>query len=586
MRKRLLSILLACAMILTLVPMTASAADVIDYITVIKLTEPAVGEKPDKTAMTTYRDNSRGENPRLKISNITWEGKLDQNGCFTYNQSYTVKITVDIKSGYDVKFGNTLKKYAGKETDNVRINNDASKLVSCSDSRAVISYTWGPASGGASSGSSPSGNAVNVGWISVVNLTEPVVGVAPDLSANTTTVSGKGSVVNTKVKEIEWTGMFDDRDVFLPGEPYTVEITVVLKDGVEGSFNLNELKRGTNNEHATINGDPATVTRASKDEIVLSYTWAPSDSGTSSGSSSESTKSNPFKVSVVTITGLDEPVVGEKPDLSAKAVSRSTGSTSGIHTKVESVTWTGMFDDRDVFLPGEPYTVDIEVVMKDGENAIFSGLKKGQTSTNTLINGDHATVTSVSEDRLVISYTWGPSEEEPETKPATPAKPSTPSVPAPAKPALPATGTAYTSTQAVNIDGNSVVLQAYALKDANGNLTNYVKLRDIAYALNGTAAQFAVGWDGNVNILTKQKYTPTGSEMKTPYSGNRPYYLPTAVTNIDGRAADLTAIVLQDNAGGGYTYYQLRDLGRTLGFNVGWTLEKGIFIETNKPYGN
>lgn len=149
---------------------------------------------------------------------------------------------------------------------------------------------------------------------------------------------------------------------------------------------------------------------------------------------------------------------------------------------------------------------------------------------------------------------------------------------------MPAGGTAYASTQMVSIDGKAVELQAYALKDANGYATNYVKLRDVAYALNGTAAQFEVGWDGNVNIITQRPYIPNGSEMSTPFSGDRSYTVPTTQTNINGVAADLAAIILTDDNGGGYTYYQLRDLGRTLGFNVGWSAERGIFIETDKPY--
>ena len=31
-------------------------------------------------------------------------------------------------------------------------------------------------------------------------------------------------------------------------------------------------------------------------------------------------------------------------------------------------------------------------------------------------------------------------------------------------------------------------------------------------------------------------------------------------------------------------YYMLRDLGQKLGFNVGWSAEKGVFIETGRPY--
>lgn len=140
--------------------------------------------------------------------------------------------------------------------------------------------------------------------------------------------------------------------------------------------------------------------------------------------------------------------------------------------------------------------------------------------------------------------------------------------------------TAYTSTQSVQVDGKAVTFQCYALKDASGNDTNYIKLRDVASVLNGTAVQFNVGWDGAVNIETGKGYTPNGSEMNTPFSGNRAYENATAETRINGSRAALDAIVLKDDAGGAYTYYKLRDLGAALGFRVDWSAEKGIFIET------
>ena len=61
--------------------------------------------------------------------------------------------------------------------------------------------------------------------------------------------------------------------------------------------------------------------------------------------------------------------------------------------------------------------------------------------------------------------------------------------------AFAAGGTAYASTQAVEVDGKKIEFQMYALKDASGNGTNYVKLRDVAHVLNGTGAQFSVGYD-------------------------------------------------------------------------------------------
>ena len=57
-----------------------------------------------------------------------------------------------------------------------------------------------------------------------------------------------------------------------------------------------------------------------------------------------------------------------------------------------------------------------------------------------------------------------------------------------------------------------------------------------------------------------------------------------AVTKVNDAETALDTILLTDDDGGGYTYYKLRDLGRKLGFNVGWTAERGIFLETDKAY--
>lgn len=142
-------------------------------------------------------------------------------------------------------------------------------------------------------------------------------------------------------------------------------------------------------------------------------------------------------------------------------------------------------------------------------------------------------------------------------------------------------GMAYASTQAVLIDGSSVTFQAYALKDANGNDTNYIKIRDVAAALDGTAAQFNVGWDNAVNIETGKPYnTRNGQEGTTPYAGDRTYTKSASTTKINGTEISLDAITLTDDNGGGHTYYKLRDLGDAIGFNVDWSNEKGIFIET------
>ena len=165
---------------------------------------------------------------------------------------------------------------------------------------------------------------------------------------------------------------------------------------------------------------------------------------------------------------------------------------------------------------------------------------------------------------------------------------------------IPASGTAYMRRQTIELDGRDVTLQTYALPGSSGGETNYVRLRDIASVLNGTNAQFsvdwdgsvvitpgepyAVDWDGNVIIVPDEAYKPNGTEMQAPFSGDRHYQKADAKTVIYGESIPFTAILLTDDQGGGYTYYKLRDLGKVLNFNVGWSNSRGIYIESNHAY--
>ena len=175
----------------------------------------------------------------------------------------------------------------------------------------------------------------------------------------------------------------------------------------------------------------------------------------------------------------------------------------------------------------------------------------------------------------------GPAPEEPQE----PAQPELPEEPA--APAIPESGTSYTSTQGVAVDGKAVTFHAYALRDENGNDTNFVRLRDIAAALNGTAGQFAVGYDeatDTISLETGKGYTTVGGELTQIFTGDQAYKAGKSPLKINGVLADLTAITLTDANGGESNYFKLRDLGRALGFNVGYSDETGIFIQTDKPY--
>ncbi len=140
--------------------------------------------------------------------------------------------------------------------------------------------------------------------------------------------------------------------------------------------------------------------------------------------------------------------------------------------------------------------------------------------------------------------------------------------------------TATPSTKTVKVDGKPVEFQFYSTKNYIGVVTEYVKLRDVASVLNGTSAQFNVTWDGGVNLVPGEAYIPNGSEMQTPFSGERTFSYPTTDTKVAGQVVDLDAIVLTDDQGGGFTYYPLSLLGLALGFEGGIDVAEGWVIKT------
>lgn len=149
--------------------------------------------------------------------------------------------------------------------------------------------------------------------------------------------------------------------------------------------------------------------------------------------------------------------------------------------------------------------------------------------------------------------------------------------PMPEQPAEPAAVTAQPTNDKLSVDGKDATPAAYKIGGAN-----FFMLRDVAMLLNGTNAQFEISYDNDkkaINITTGKAYTPQGFELKTTPQPNAKAETSTDAVYIDGEKVELTAYKI-----GGANFYGIRDLGRALGFNVDWTSERGMFIETDKPY--
>lgn len=146
----------------------------------------------------------------------------------------------------------------------------------------------------------------------------------------------------------------------------------------------------------------------------------------------------------------------------------------------------------------------------------------------------------------------------------------------PQQPTVPTTP-AFPTNDKLSVDGEDAAPAAYKINNAN-----YFKLRDLAMLLNNSNAQFSVDYNGEINavmITTGQPYRPQGGELNTVPSAAAPAMPSNDAVYINGVKTDLTAYKIA-----GANYYGIRELGRALGFNVGWTGERGMFVETDKPY--
>lgn len=124
--------------------------------------------------------------------------------------------------------------------------------------------------------------------------------------------------------------------------------------------------------------------------------------------------------------------------------------------------------------------------------------------------------------------------------------------------------TATPTSSTVLINGTKVAFDAFTI---DGN--NYFKLRDLAMALNGSAKQFQVGWDGTKNAISLTKgnaYTPVGGELVI--TGNAASKTATPTTSaiyLDGVQISVTAYTI-----GGNNYFKLREVGKAMNFGVTW----------------
>lgn len=134
------------------------------------------------------------------------------------------------------------------------------------------------------------------------------------------------------------------------------------------------------------------------------------------------------------------------------------------------------------------------------------------------------------------------------------------------------------STAGITVNGNSVDFDAYMI---NGN--TYLKLRDLAYALNGTSKQFNVTWDDtstDVSLTSGEAYTANGTEMQSNHNTAAEGTMSLLSVGVNGNSTFVTAY----NINGAY-YFKLRDLGSAIDFGVTWdSTSHAVIIDTSTGY--
>ncbi len=133
------------------------------------------------------------------------------------------------------------------------------------------------------------------------------------------------------------------------------------------------------------------------------------------------------------------------------------------------------------------------------------------------------------------------------------------------------------SANSVLVNGEKVAFDAYTIDGFN-----YFKLRDIAAALTGSDATFDVAWNETefcIELTTGKAYT----KLDTDLVAGKGEAAVTASSTKMGILINGEKVELAGYSIGGNTYFQLRDLGEKLGFEVSWNAEaKSIGIDAKK----
>ena len=121
------------------------------------------------------------------------------------------------------------------------------------------------------------------------------------------------------------------------------------------------------------------------------------------------------------------------------------------------------------------------------------------------------------------------------------------------------------------MDGKDIQFDAY-----NIDGYNYLKLRDLAYALDGSEKQFEVTWHNSnkaINLISNKTYTPVGGELSNDNNSSEKVtaLLNTSAIYKDGKQEAMYLYEIKGNI-----FFKLRDIAQVFNFLKYLLMEKVI----------
>lgn len=128
------------------------------------------------------------------------------------------------------------------------------------------------------------------------------------------------------------------------------------------------------------------------------------------------------------------------------------------------------------------------------------------------------------------------------------------------------------------LDGVEVEFSAYQIHD-----NNYIKIRDIAKAIDGSEKQFEVSWNKDkamIDLISGESYTAIGGELEKNNKKAKNLRFNQSLIAKDGQNIVLKGYNI-DNS----NYFKLRDIAKEFNIGLTWNQEtKTIEIDTTENY--